>query len=146
MGAHVDPETGEALSLEHASAAAPPLASTVAQFPSAPETPEEKELRDKIDRACVSLGYDAVKTRKALDRTRGMSLTEMQDALRALEAEGEKRETAVLRAAVNKYFEEQGWDEGDQRRYLTDHHGGVAVDQMTLDQLVAVKDDLNIKL
>ncbi|HKS27107.1 MAG TPA: hypothetical protein VJS44_04780 [Pyrinomonadaceae bacterium] len=103
---------------------------------------ERSELIHKIRQECVGLGYDETKTQQAVSKATAMTTTKMRDALESLKKLRAKKEIEAKRAEVLAIFAEHEWDEGDVERYLKQSHGGVAINDMSLDQLIAVIDDM----
>lgn len=108
------------------------------------DTQEVREIKEKMRAVCVELGYDEAKQELALKKLSGRTPAQMHVALRSMEKLRDTQVAAELRAVIEQEFNAHGWDEGDIARYLTDKHGGTALGEMNLDQLVAVRDDLNI--
>lgn len=106
------------------------------------DTAEIKSLKQEVREACIALGYNKQKQDDALSRLEGRNKEQIEMALRALKQQRHDREVTTARAFIQKGFQDQQWDETDMSRYLAEKYKGRALNELSLDELIAMADDL----
>ncbi|MGI8655433.1 MAG: hypothetical protein ACR2LC_09465 [Pyrinomonadaceae bacterium] len=108
----------------------------------APPAPDVESLKAQVREACIALGYDEQKQNDALKRLAGRNKEQIEMALRALKQQRHDREVTQQRAYIQKGFQDQQWDDADMARHLKEKYGGRALNELSLDELIAMSDDL----
>jgi len=100
-------------------------------------------LKSDLFRQLDALRAEQVAERSLAGRAGG-ALDRAAEASAPLMSE-EDRERARLVARIESHLAELGWEHEDVTRYLRDHQHGVALKDMSLDQLLAICDDHEIE-
>ncbi len=119
-----------------------------------PQTTDQaarKGLLDQAEGISRKLGYPETKIKAAMTKLRAMdtptmgeSVQKLSDALKEKTA-GQSPEDAAKAStltSIQEEFKKHEWDEGDVGRYLAQTWGGKKLEEMSLDNLIAVHDEL----